>query len=178
MKYLAALMCALCASFTGAQTFSETGRLSDYRLGSGDVLSIVVFGEPDLTFDQITVSDAGTIIYPLLGELELGGRSIGGAADLITELLKDGWLVSPSVNIRVVKYRQFFIHGEVTTPGGYDYQPGLTLQQAVALAGGFTARASRNRFELQPEGTGVTTEAALTTLVSPGDTIVIRESFF
>lgn len=172
MKYFLAIVLAFCASVSGAQS------LSDYRLGSGDVLSIKVFNEPDLSFDEITISDAGTIIYPFLGELQLNGLSIGAASELITTQLKDGWLVSPSVNVRVVTYRQYFIHGEVEEPGGYTYQPGLTLQKAVALAGGFTERASSSKFFVQSEESSESTQAKLDTLISPGDTIVIQESFF
>ena len=174
MRYLIVLFIAFFISYLEAQT------LSDYRLASGDVLSINVFNESDLSFDEVAISDAGTIIYPFLGELEIGGLSIGEASDYITEQLADGWLISPSVNIRIIKYRQFFIHGEVTDPGGYDYQPGLTLQQAVALAGGFSARASSSRFFIQAEGvtSGTGQRVGLDAIVSPGDTIIIQESFF
>ena len=174
MRYLIVLFIAFFISYLEAQT------LSDYRLASGDVLSIVVFNEEDLSFDEVAISDAGTIIYPFLGEVTLGGLSIGEASDFITAQLADGWLISPSVNIRIIRYRQSYIHGEVSEPGGYDYQPGLTLQQAVALAGGFTARASGSRFFIQSEesssGTGV--RADLDSGVQPGDTIIIQESFF
>lgn len=121
MKTLVAFLIIFCASVSGAQS------LSDYRLASGDTLSINVFGEEDLSFEEITVSDAGTIIYPFLGELEVGGLAIGEMSTMLKDLLLDGWLISPSVNVRVVRYRQFFIDGEVESPGGYDYQPGLTL---------------------------------------------------
>lgn len=172
MKTLVAFFLIFCASVSGAQSLSE------YRLGSGDVLSINVFGEQNLSFEDIIVSDAGTIIYPFLGELEVGGLAIGEMSDMLTEQLLDGWLISPSVNVRVIKYRDFYIRGEVNSPGGYAYQPGITLQQAVALAGGFTERASNNKFEVQSEGADDNVRAEIDSAISPGDTIIIEESFF
>lgn len=155
-------------------------RLSDYPLGVGDKIRITVFGEEDLSM-EVQLSDAGTISYPFLGEITVLGRTIGGLAERITEGLSDGYLVSPSVSVTVLEYRPFYIHGEVEDPGGYPYQPGLTLQQAVALAGGFTERASRSKFLLLKEGATDESEEItirLTSPVGPGDTVTIEESFF
>ncbi|MNC22312.1 SLBB domain protein [compost metagenome] len=98
----------------------------------------------------------------------------------LTERLKGSYLIDPRVSVSILKYREFFISGEVKTPGGYAFQPGLTLRRAVALAGGLTERASENRItiirdqdpERRPE------PATLDTLVMPGDTITIDQGFF
>lgn len=153
------------------------GGMSEYPLGAGDMISIKVFGEADLSH-EIRLSDTGTIAYPFLGELTVSGLTTGRLSELIRSQLADGYLVNPSVNVSVVEYRQFYIHGQVKSPGGYPYQPGLSLQKAVALAGGFTERASRSKMYLVPEGGGPRTGLRLDSKVSPGDIITIEESFF
>lgn len=172
------LICFFC--FSGFASAQNSARISDYPLGSGDKIRITVFGEEDLSM-EVTLSDAGTISYPFLGEIDVLGRTIGGLSQYITEGLLDGYLISPNVSVTVLEYRPFYIHGEVETPGGYPYQPGLTLQQAVALAGGFTERASRSKFMLLKEGAEDESEeitVRLTSPVGPGDTVTIEESFF
>ncbi len=159
---------------------TQDARLSDYDLGVGDKIRITVFGEEDLSM-EVTLSDAGTFSYPFLGEIQVLGRSIGELADLLTEGLLDGYLISPNVSITVIEYRPFYIHGEVESPGGYPYQPGLTLQRAVALAGGFTDRASSNKFYVLAEsatGESEKKRIELTSALRPGDTITVEESFF
>lgn len=160
-------------------SFAEDNGLSGYKIGSGDLLSIQVFGEDDLSLD-VRLSDAGTISYPFLGELRARGLSIGKLSELIRDQLADGYLVNPSVNVTVLEYRQFFINGEVEKPGGYPYQPGLTLQKAVALAGGFTERASKTKIFVVPDGKedDDPVRIKLSTTIRPGDIITIEESFF
>lgn len=168
----------LLSSLVSSQNSED--RLSDYALGVGDKIRITVFGEEDLSM-EVTLSDAGTFSYPFLGEIRVLGRSIGGLGQLITDGLLDGYLISPNVSITVVEYRPFYISGEVKEPGGYPYQPGLTLQRAVALAGGFTERASSSKFYLLSEKATDTSEKQkieLTSALNPGDTITIEESFF
>lgn len=160
-------------------SFAEDSGLSGYQIGSGDLLSIQVFGEEDLSL-EVRLSDAGTISYPFLGELRARGLSIGQLSELIRDQLADGYLVNPSVNVTVLEYRQFFINGEVEKPGGYPYQPGLTLQKAVALAGGFTERASKSKIFVVPDGKegDEPVRIKLSTTIRPGDIITIEESFF
>jgi len=160
-------------------SFAEDNGLSGYQIGSGDLLSIQVFGEEDLSL-EVRLSDAGTISYPFLGELRARGLSIGQLSELIRDQLADGYLVNPSVNVTVLEYREFFINGEVEKPGGYPYQPGLTLQKAVALAGGFTERASKSKIFVVPDGKegDEPVRIKLSTTIRPGDIITIEESFF
>ncbi|WP_245600975.1 polysaccharide biosynthesis/export family protein [Marinobacterium jannaschii] len=153
--------------------------MSDYPLGSGDLLSIKVFGEEDLSL-EVRLSDAGTISYPFLGELRVTGLSTGQLSLLIRDQLADGYLVRPNVNVTVLEYRQFFINGEVEKPGGYPFQPGLSLQKAVALAGGFTERASKSKVYVIHDGDEgrPPLRLRLTDSIRPGDIITIEESFF
>lgn len=153
---------------------------SQYRLSSGDVISINVFGEEGLTFTEIRLTDAGTFSYPFIGEVQANGKTATEIEALITQKLKGDYLVDPRVSVSVLKYRQFFISGEVKSPGGYPYLPGLTLRSAAALAGGFTERASMNRITVirEQDPSHKPVPALLDTPVHPGDTITIDQGFF
>lgn len=163
-------------------TFGPVTALADasgYRLGTGDVISIQVFGEPDLSM-EVKVPVGGTVIYPLLGELKVAGLDARGLESLITHRLKGPYLIDPKVSVTIREYREFYINGEVGRPGGYSYQPGLTLRQAITLAGGLTERASKSKIyvvhENQPEQSR--NKVGLDTPVRPGDVITIEQSFF
>lgn len=153
---------------------------AQYRLAAGDVIRISVFGEPDLSIEEIRLTDAGTFSYPFIGEVRANGRTARELEQLLVGKLKGDYLVDPRVTVSILKYREFFISGEVKSPGGYPYQPGLTLRRAVALAGGLTERASENRITIirdkdparQPQ------KATLDTELQPGDTITIDQGFF
>jgi polysaccharide export outer membrane protein len=153
---------------------------TQYQLSSGDIIKINVFGEPDLSFEEIRLTDAGTFSYPFLGEVDAKGKTPSQIQRLITAELKNGYLIDPRVSVSVLTYREFFISGEVKQPGGYPYQPGLTLERAIALAGGLTERASTKRITLT-RGVGderAVEKASLDTQVLPGDTITIDQGFF
>jgi polysaccharide export outer membrane protein len=160
--------------------FSAAASAAQYELGSGDVVRISVHGEPDLSFDEIRLTDAGTFTFPFIGEVDANGKTAGQVRSLLTEKLKDGYLIDPRVSVSVVNYREFYIAGEVKLPGGYPYQPGLTLDRAIALAGGLTERASTKRMSIVrgSEGSRAAEKATMDTLVRPGDTINIDEGFF
>jgi len=154
--------------------------LSKYELAAGDVITIRVFGEDDLSRDKIRLSDAGTIPYPALGEIRALGLTIGELERRITAGLKNGYLVNPRVSVQIEEYRPFYINGMVDKPGGYPYQPGLTVLKASSLAGGFKERASFSKISIIREKAPSATreKATLNTPVYPGDTIFVDESFF
>lgn len=177
LNKLLRLICSLTFLSLVFSSVVKAEGFSDYRVGSGDLLGITVFGEEDLSV-EVRLTDAGTISYPFLGELQVQNMTIGDLSRLITEQLKDGYLLDPSVSVSVLEYREFYIHGEVEKPGAYPYQPGLTLQKAAALAGGFTERASSSKLFITFEGKGQPQKADLASEVNPGDIIMIEESFF
>ncbi|WP_211162773.1 polysaccharide biosynthesis/export family protein [Alteromonas ponticola] len=153
--------------------------MSQYRLGVGDKISISVFGQPDLSLET-RLPDIGKINYPFLGELELVGLTLSDVENLIFQGLKGDYLVNPSVAVTIIEYRPFFIDGEVKQPGGYPYQPGLSVNKAAALAGGYTERASRSDIQIvrQQNGKQVTLEVSVSELIQPGDVITVEQRFF
>jgi polysaccharide biosynthesis/export protein VpsN len=152
--------------------------LPGYQLSAGDKVRIAVFGEPDLSVSE-RVSDRGTISYPLLGELKAAGLSASDLERLITSRLKGPYLVDPKVTVSVDEYREFFVMGQVNRPGSYPYAPGLTVRKAISIAGGFTERASRGKiFVVSEKGPQEEHKVGESDAIGPGDTVVVKESFF
>jgi protein involved in polysaccharide export with SLBB domain len=151
----------------------------DYRLGPGDKISIKVFGEEDLSMD-VRLNDTGRLNYPFLGELVVQGLTVTELEHLITRGLKDSYLRDPSVTVLIAEYRPFFVSGEVQKPGGFPYQPNLTVEQAIALGGGFTQRGSHSRIDVirasDPQHKAVRVQ--LTDPVFPGDIVTVKQSIF
>lgn len=154
--------------------------LSSYRLSSGDVVSIRVFGEDELSLDKIRLSDAGTISYPILGEIKVGGMTVGELEQLIESGLKGRYLLDPRVTVTIQEYRQFFINGQVYKPGGYPFIPGLTVRKAISIAGGLKERAAEDKISVihDTDPTGTPNRVDLNTPVYPGDILTVEESFF
>ncbi|WP_417760618.1 polysaccharide biosynthesis/export family protein [Shewanella sp.] len=149
-----------------------------YLLGPADKIIIKVIGEDDLTIET-QLTDSGKINYPFLGEITAKGLTIKQLENVIYRGLKGDYFVEPNVFVGMVEYRPFFIHGEVKKPGGYPYTPAMTVNQAVALAGGLTERASREKIYIMREEFKDKQEAAtLSTKVAPGDTVIIEQRFF
>ena len=150
-----------------------------YRLGVGDQIALAVYGETDLT-RTYAINPNGTIEVPLIGAVTAQGMTIDQLSAAIRTKLADGFLRNPSVTGSIVTYRPFYILGEVTKPGQYPYQTGMTLEGAVALAGGYSYRAQKNYVFIRPESGGgeVKVEATPEVAVRPGDTIRVAERFF
>ena len=154
--------------------------VSKYKLGTGDVISITVFGEDDLKRDRIRLTDAGTISYPVLGELVVRGKTVGELEKLIADGLRGRYLVNPRVSVTIDEYRPFFINGQIKQGGSFPYQPGLTVRKAVTIAGGFTERASKSNITVVRDGDDSHTpvKVDLDAPIHPGDIITVEESFF
>ena len=153
---------------------------SSYKLSSGDIIRVIVFGEPDLSIEETRLTDAGTFSYPFVGEVRAQGRTAAELEQVLVNALQGDFLIDPRVSVSVLEYREFYISGEVKQPGGYKYQPGLNLRRAIALAGGLTERASTRRItvirDLDPSRVPV--RVGLDAPVQPGDTINIEQGFF
>jgi polysaccharide export outer membrane protein len=152
------------------------GSADTYSLGPGDQIIISVFGEDDLSMD-VRLGDSGTLNYPLLGTLQVEGLTVNQLEELIADGLKGDYLVDPDVTVSMKEYRRFYLNGEVRKPGGYPYEPGLTLEKAIALAGGFTEFASKKKIEVK-RSAGEAEQSVrirLTDAVYPGDVITVPE---
>lgn len=189
LSVLCWVMACLVAMPAHAQTAPATakpgndpvaGLLSTYQLAAGDVISIRVFGEDDLSREKIRLTDAGTIPYPVLGEVKARGLTISEIERAITAGLSGRYLVNPRVSVTVEEYRPFYINGMVDKPGAYPFQPGLTVLKASSLAGGFKERASFSKITIIRETNPKAgpQKADINTPVNPGDTIFVEESFF
>lgn len=150
-----------------------------YQLGVGDQIALTVYGEPDLT-KTYAINPNGMIEVPLIGAVTAQGRTIDQLSTEIRTRLADGFLRNPSVAGAIMTYRPFYILGEVAKPGQYPFQTGMTLEGAIALAGGYSYRAQKNYVFIRPESGGgeVKVEATPEVAVRPGDTIRVAERFF
>lgn len=150
-----------------------------YRLGTGDKLRVTVFDEEDLS-GEFEVGATGVISLPLIGAVRAQGRTLAELQDAVETMLMDGYLRNPRVSIDVLNYRPFYILGEVKQPGSYPYVAGMTVLNAVALAGGYTYRARKERILIERGGADdvEAIEVGERAVVLPGDVITVDERFF
>ncbi len=159
---------------------SRSAAVSSYKLSAGDVITIRVFGEDDFTKEKIRLNDAGTVSFPAIGEIKVLGKTIGDIEAIVTAGLKGRILVNPQVTVQIEEYRPFYVNGMVEKPGGYPFQPGLTVRKAASLAGGFKERASLTKIFIIRENDATQTprKVELNSIVGPGDILTVEESFF
>jgi polysaccharide export outer membrane protein len=152
---------------------------AQYRLDAGDRLRVVVYGQEGLT-NSYAIDAGGSITIPLIGAVPARGMTPAGLAASISGRLRNGYIREPSVAVEIEAYRPFFILGEVAAPGQYPFVPNMSVESAVAIAGGFLPRAKRDGVTLThptPEG-NYRAVVPLGTPVSPGDTVMIGERWF
>lgn len=160
-------------------SFQSMALNNNYTIGAGDRIQISVYGEDNLSIDELYIDNSGTFEYPYLGQLNPLGKTVEQLKNTIINGLKGDYLISPKVRVSIIGFRSIYVNGEVKKPGGYEYQPGLTVDKAIALAGGFTDRAARNKVYIGQSGKDdLKNKAKLSSAVSPGDIIVIEQSFF
>lgn len=174
-----AMTAGACAPHYAASDYALAQPAGPYRLASGDRLRIIVFGQDNLS-NIYAVDASGKISMPLIDAVEAQGRTTQQLEKAIEGRLRAGFLREPKVSVEVDTYRPFFVLGEVTNSGQFPFVPGMTVQTAVAIAGGFTPRGQRTSAEVtrQVEGQLVTASVPITYPVQPGDTIVIKERWF
>ncbi len=150
-----------------------------YHLDAGDKLRVVVYGQEGLT-NTYAIDAGGSITMPLIGSVPARGRTTAGLASEISVKLRGGYIRDPSVAVEIESYRPFFILGEVAAPGQYPYVPNMTVESAVAIAGGFSPRARRDSVTVthtDASGTGRFVVPPGTS-ISPGDTVLVGERWF
>jgi polysaccharide biosynthesis/export protein len=150
-----------------------------YRLDAGDKLRVVVYGQEGLT-NTYAIDAGGSITIPLIGQVPARGRTPASVAAEIGAKLRHGYIREPSVAVEIEAYRPFFILGEVAAPGQYPYVPNMSVESAVAIAGGFSPRARRDHVTLtHADSSGpMRVIVPLGTSLSPGDTILVSERWF
>ena len=153
--------------------------IDDYKLGVADKIRVLVYDEPSLSGD-FTVGSDGTVALPLIGNVQAVNVSVSQLQDTIKNELDNGYLKNARVSIQVETFRPFYVLGEVTKPGEYPYETGLTVLNAVATAQGFTYRADKQHALIKHSDGTQETSVRLTPdlLVQPGDTIRIKERYF
>ena len=167
---------AACSSTSGDCELPPPGDIDNYKLGAGDLIRITVFRNPELS-GEFRIDGTGTLAMPLVGSIDAGGKTVRALEDAIETALRDGGLlVQPQVSVEVLEYRDFYIIGEVEAPGGYPYRNGMTVVNAVALAGGFTYRADQNGITLKRGNQEHCVQPSSSIL--PGDVITVSERFF
>ena len=162
-----------------AAPIAPAGYDNAYHLDAGDRLRVVIYGQEGLT-NTYTIDAAGSITMPLIGSVPARGRTPAGLAAEITARLRNGFIREPSVAVEIEAYRPFFILGEVAAPGQYPYVPNMTVESAVAIAGGFSPRARRDSVTLTHTEAGGSGRfvVPLGTPMSPGDTVFVGERWF
>jgi polysaccharide biosynthesis/export protein len=182
---LALSLTAMSLALSGCNTYKPAPKafnqatIQPYSLDSGDRLRVTVFDQPTMT-NTYTVDQAGYIAFPLVGQVPARGRTLQQLSGQIAQKLKQGYLRDPDVTIDVDRYRSIYVMGEVGQPGQYAYVPGLTVQNAIAVAGGFSARANQGTVDVTRKINGqvITGRVNISSAIIAGDTIYVRERLF
>lgn len=155
------------------------GSATAYQLGAGDKVKVNVFGEADLS-GEFLVGDNGRIDLPLIGAVQARGQTVTQFQNAVVARYSGGYLKDPKVSVSVLNYRPFFIQGEVGKGGEYPYKAGLTIQNAVAIAGGYTYRANTGKAFVRRAGQDKEVEVQTNqrVAINPGDIIRVPERFF
>lgn len=159
---------------------AKSGQVSEaeaYRLGSGDKLRVIVFGEDSLS-GEFEVDGSGFVAMPLVGQVKAGNLTLTEFSRALEARLRQGYLREPRASVEVLNYRPFYVIGEVKNPGKYPYVSGMTVINAVALAGGYSYRARENRVVIIRGEARREIDATEGTAVFPGDVIRVPERFF
>jgi protein involved in polysaccharide export with SLBB domain len=162
---------------TAKQSIAAAVSLDEYRLETGDKISIRVSGEPDMDV-SVRLGASGDIRYPFLGNIHILGMTPAELEQKITSALANGYLINPQVHVLIEEFKSFYAKGEVVKPGAYPYQPGLTVRKAISLAGGFTEDADENEiFLIHAGGTRKgESEAHLGQKMQSGDIITVKRA--
>jgi len=181
----AAIVLAGCAGqgpvpMAAADVTATNGNFAEaYKLGAGDELRVIVFGEPDLS-GEFEIDGSGAFSMPLIGQLDAFQLTVVELEKAIAAKLTEGYLIDPRVNVEVLNYRPFYIVGEVKDGGEFPYISGMHAVKAVAIAGGYTYRANTQKVMITRKGTAEEIEmpASQGTAIFPGDVIRIPERYF
>lgn len=152
---------------------------SGYQLAPGDKLRVTVFGHDDLS-GEFEIDGAGNVSLPLIRAIPAAGKTVPQLELAVADALQPDYLRDPRVSVEVLSYRPVYILGEVNHPGGYPYESGLTVDKAIAKAGGFTYRARTGKLKItrSSDPARAQEDATQDTVVMPGDVILVPERYF
>lgn len=180
--FAALLVLAACAGQSdepptvSAQDPAASG--DEYRLGPEDKVKVSVFAEPDLS-GEFVVDSSGVLAAPFVGQIAVKGMTLREFESAYAAKLRESQILrDPRVSAEVISFRPIYVLGEVKKPGQYAYVSGMTVQKAVALAEGYTYRASESSVEITRAGKKFKVDVSPQTKVLPGDEIRIPERFF
>ena len=165
------------AANESAPSDATASKPAAYRLGSGDKLRVIVFGEEDLS-GEFEVDDTGAVSLPLVGQIDAGGQTLRSFEAAVRARLSEGYLKDPRVSVQVLNYRPFYIIGEIEKGGEYPFVSGMRILNAVALAGGFTYRANSGKVFITRGGEELEFKVSPELRLEPGDLIRVPERFF
>ncbi|MCB1466348.1 MAG: polysaccharide export protein [Rhizobiaceae bacterium] len=168
-----------CSGYRPAPDAFHEATTQPYRLGAGDRVRITVFEQDNLT-NTYSIDQSGYLAFPLIGSVPARGRTVQDMEASLAAGLRQGFLRDPDVSVEVDTYRPIFVMGEVGAAGQYSYVPGLNAQKAIAIAGGYTARANQSNVDVTRDVNGkvMTGRVATSDPILPGDTIYVRERLF
>ena len=174
-----------CAQFSSPRPKPTAGEaapdaMAEYRLGVGDVISIRIYGaDDDVRYERVRLNAPGMLTFPF-GEFTAPGRTTRELESAMVQAMRGKFLLNPKVWINIEDYRPFYVQGQVGRPGAFPYQPGLNVNRAVTVAGGFRERASKQKMFIVRENdkTNTPIHVDLNAPVGPGDTLTVEESFF
>ncbi len=177
--FLAVALTAGCSAYRPTPQAFHEALNGPYRLDAGDRIRVTVFEQEALT-NTYAVDQSGYISFPLVGAVPARGATAQQLEKALALKLQNGYLRSPDVSVEIDRYRPVFIMGEVGSAGQYSYVPGMTVQKAIAAAGGFSARANQNNVDItrQVNGEVITGRVVTSDPLLPGDTVYVRERLF
>ena len=176
---LSGLVLSGCSGYRPAPAAFHEMLDQPYRLGAGDRIRVTVFEQEGLT-NTYSIDQSGYFAFPLVGSVPARGHTVKQIEASLAAKLREGYLRDPDVSVEVDRYRPIFVMGEVGAAGQYSYVPGLTVQKAVAVAGGFTPRANQGSVDITRDVNGKVFTGRVRTSdpLLPGDTVYVRERLF
>ncbi len=176
---LATMLTAGCSSYQPAPSAFHEALNAPYRLDAGDRIRVTVFDQEGLT-NTYAIDQSGYISFPLVGSIAARGLTAQQMEGALATQLRKGYLRDPDVSVEIDRYRPVFVMGEVGASGQYSYVPGMTVQKAVAAAGGFSPRANQGSVDItrQVNGEVITGRVVTSDPLLPGDTVYVRERLF
>jgi polysaccharide export outer membrane protein len=171
---------AACSTNYDGLTMQSMGTPPAYKLDAGDRIDVNVFGEENLS-GEYEIDQSGIVSLPLAGRITVANLTTQDAERTIAKRLSEGFVSNPNVTVSVVRYRPFYVLGEVARPGGYPFYSGATVLSAVAVAGGYTYRAEKFGIRLLRQGGDATSQPQKITpgtYIEPGDIIIVPERWF